>query len=144
AVGGGDGRFTWPIVFRGHPPITQRFGCTDTPGEPYSPDCATHRWHTGLDLGVPLGTPVYASAAGVAHVISTDSGYGNYVIVVHGNGWFTLYAHLSRFTVHDGGTVRRGDPVGLSGSTGFSTGPHLHFEIRYDSHYLDPCLYLGC
>jgi murein DD-endopeptidase MepM/ murein hydrolase activator NlpD len=144
AVGGGDGRFTWPIVFQGRPPITQRFGCTDLSIEPYSPDCATHHWHTGLDLAVPMGTPVYASAAGVAHTITTDTGYGNYVIVVHGNGWFTLYGHLSQFSVHEGDTVRRGDPIGLSGSTGTSTGPHVHFEVRYNSQYLDPCMYLGC
>jgi Peptidase family M23 len=143
-VGGGDGRFTWPVAFRGHPPITQRFGCTDVPGEPYSAECATHRFHTGIDLGVHAGTPVYASAAGVAHVYRSDSGYGNHVLVAHGNGWFTLYAHLGRFTVHEGEAVRRGDPVGLSGSTGFSTGPHLHFEIRYGQRYQEPCVYLGC
>ncbi len=80
----------------------------------------------------------------MAHVFSSDRGYGNYVLVSHGNGWFTLYAHLSRFTVHDGEAVRRGDPVGLSGSTGFSTGPHLHFEIRYGGQPLDPCTYLDC
>ena len=144
ALGGGDGRFTWPIAFRGHPPITQRFGCTDVPGEPYSADCVTHRFHTGLDLGVHQGTPVYAAAPGVAHVYRSDSGYGIHVLVAHGGGWFTLYAHLSEVVVRDGEPVRRGDPVGLSGSTGFSTGPHLHFEVRYGGQYQDPCVYLGC
>jgi hypothetical protein len=144
SVGGGDGRFTWPIAFAGHPPITQRFGCTDVPGEPYSPDCVSHRFHTGIDLGVHTGTPVYAGAAGVAHVYRSDSGYGNHVLVAHGNGWFTVYAHLSQFTVREGDVVRRGDPVGLSGSTGFSTGPHLHFEIRYGQQPVDPCVYLDC
>jgi len=144
AVGGGDGRFTWPIAFRGLPPITQRFGCTDVPGEPYSPDCVTHRFHTGLDLGVHLGTPVYAAAPGVAHVYRSDGGYGNHVLVAHGNGWFTLYAHLDQIVVREGEVVRRGDPVGRSGSTGFSTGPHLHFEIRYGGQYQDPCVYLVC
>lgn len=144
AVGGGDGRFTWPVAFRGHPPITQRFGCTDVAGEPYSAACVTHRFHTGIDLGVHSGTPVYAAAAGIAHVYRSDSGYGNHVLVAHGNGWFTLYAHLGEPAVRDGEAVRRGDPVGLSGSTGFSTGPHLHFEIRYGPQYQDPCAYLGC
>jgi murein DD-endopeptidase MepM/ murein hydrolase activator NlpD len=143
-VGGGDGRFTWPIAFVGHPPITQRFGCTDVPGEPYSPDCVTHRFHTGIDLGVHTGTPVYATAAGVAHVYRSDSGYGNHVLLAHGNGWFTVYAHLSEPTVREGDVVRRGDPVGLSGSTGFSTGPHLHYEIRYGQQPVDPCVYLDC
>lgn len=144
AVGGGDGRFTWPITFSEPPPITQRFGCTDVAGEPYSSDCATHRFHTGIDLADHTGAPVYAAAAGVAHVFPGTTGYGNYVLVMHGNGWSTLYAHLSAFAVHDGDTVRRGDPVGLVGSTGFSTGPHLHFETRYGNHPLDPCLSLGC
>jgi murein DD-endopeptidase MepM/ murein hydrolase activator NlpD len=144
AVGGGDGRFIWPITFGGPPPITQRFGCTDVAGEPYSPDCATHRFHTGIDLADHTGAPVYAAAAGVAHVFPGTTGYGNYVLVVHGGGWSTLYAHLSAFTVHDGDPVRRGDPVGLVGSTGFSTGPHLHFETRSADHPLDPCLFLGC
>jgi hypothetical protein len=144
AVGGGTGRFVWPITFNGRPPITQRFGCTDVAGEPYSPNCATHRFHTGIDLADHTGAPVYAADAGVAHVFSGTTGYGNYVLLLHGNGWSTLYAHLSAFAVHDGETVRRGDPVGLVGSTGFSTGPHLHFETRYADHSLDPCLFLGC
>jgi len=144
AVGGGDGRFSWPITFSGRPPITQRFGCTDVAGEPYSPDCATHRFHTGIDLADHTGAPVYAADAGVAHAFPGTTGYGNYVLVVHGSGWSTLYAHLSAFTVRDGDVVRRGDPVGLVGSTGFSTGPHLHFETRYADHPLDPCPFLGC
>jgi hypothetical protein len=144
AVGGGDGRFTWPITFGGAPPITQRFGCTDVAGEPYSADCATHRFHTGIDLAAHTGTPVYAAEAGVVHVIPSASGYGNHVVIMHGNGWSTLYAHLSAFTVHEGDVVRRGDPVGLVGSTGNSTGPHLHFETRFGEHPLDPCSSLGC
>jgi murein DD-endopeptidase MepM/ murein hydrolase activator NlpD len=143
-VGGGTGRFIWPITFSGPPPITQRFGCTNVAGEPYSPDCATHRFHTGIDLADHTGAPVYAADAGVAHVFPGTMGYGNYVLVVHGSGWSTLYAHLSAFTVHDGDAVRRGDPIGLVGSTGFSTGPHLHFETRYADHPQDPCLLLGC
>lgn len=144
AAGGGDGRFVWPVTFAGRPPITQRFGCTDVPGEPYSATCASHRFHTGLDLAVRTGTPVYATAAGVVHVIPSDSGYGNHVLIAHGDGWFTLYGHLSQFVVRDGDVVRRGDPIGLSGSTGFSTGPHLHYEVRYSQQTLDPCAFLGC
>jgi murein DD-endopeptidase MepM/ murein hydrolase activator NlpD len=142
AAGGGDGQFVWPIAFSRRPPITQRFGCTDVAGEPYSPDCVTHRFHTGIDLGIPTGTPVYASAPGVAHVYRSDRGYGNYVVVMHGNSWSTLYAHLSDVLVREGQVVGRGEPVGRSGSTGFSTGPHLHFEIRYGQSPVDPCAYL--
>jgi len=144
AVGGGDGRFIWPITFSGRPPITQRFGCTDVPGEPYSAECATHRFHTGIDLASHTGTPVYAADSGVAHVFRSDSGYGNHVLIAHGGGWFTLYAHLSAFMVREGEPVHRGDPIGLVGSTGFSTGPHLHFEIRSDERPLDPCPFLRC
>jgi len=144
AAGGGDGQFIWPITFSGPPPITQRFGCTDVVGEPYSPDCPTHRWHTGIDLADHTGAPVYAAEAGVAHVYPGTTGYGNYVLIVHGNGWSTLYAHLSAFTVTDGDVVRRGDPIGLVGTTGFSTGPHLHFETRFAGRPLDPCSSLGC
>jgi murein DD-endopeptidase MepM/ murein hydrolase activator NlpD len=144
AVGGGDGRFTWPITFTGRAPITQPFGCTDLAGEPYSAECASHRFHTGIDLAAHTGTPVYAAEAGVAHVFPSASGYGNHVLIAHGNGWFTLYAHLSAFTVRDGEVVHRGDPVGLVGSTGFSTGPHLHFETRSGGTPLDPCLFLKC
>ena len=145
AAGGGDGAFGWPIAFAHRPPaITQGFGCTNVAGEPYSPDCITHRFHTGIDLGVPTGTPVLASAPGVAHVFRSDRGYGNHVLVAHGNGWFTLYGHLSELSVGEGQVVGRGQPVGRSGSTGFSTGPHLHFEIRYGQAPVDPCAYLRC
>ena len=144
AMGGGDGRFTWPITFVGRPPITQGFGCTSVAIEPYSAECATHRFHSGIDLADHTGAPVYAAEAGVAHVFPGTTGYGNYVLVMHGNGWSTLYAHLSAFTVHEGDTVRRGDPIGLVGSTGNSTGPHLHFETRFSGHPLDPCTSLAC
>jgi murein DD-endopeptidase MepM/ murein hydrolase activator NlpD len=145
-AGGGSGRFGWPIVFRGHrPPLTQPFGCTNLAGEPYNPACPTKRWHTGIDLAVPAGSPVFASDSGVARTFRSSAGYGDYVIVTHGNGYATLYAHLSAFAVADGQVVRRGEMVGLSGSTGFSTGPHLHFEIRWERTYVDPCEALsGC
>jgi len=142
AAGGGNGVFAWPIVFNGRPPITQLFGCTDVPGEPYSPTCATHRFHTGIDLGVPTGTPIFAAATGVAHLYRTASGYGDYVLVTHGNGWFTLCGHLSDYVVPNGQVVQRGQPIARSGSTGFSTGPHLHFEIRRGQTPVDPCAYL--
>lgn len=146
AAGGGSGQFAWPIVFAAGQqlPITQRFGCTDVPGEPYKGDCPTKRWHTGIDLGMPVGTPVFAADAGVVRTFRTGAGYGNYVIVVHGNGYATLYGHLSDFAVQDGEVVKKGQQVGFVGSTGFSTGPHLHFEIRYDKDYVDPCAELSC
>jgi murein DD-endopeptidase MepM/ murein hydrolase activator NlpD len=141
---GGSGQFGWPIAFRGRPHITQGFGCTDVAGEPYSATCSTHRFHTGIDLGVPTGTPILASAPGIAHVFRSTQGYGNHVLIAHGGGWFTLYGHMTDFAIQDGQTVARGDQIGWSGSTGFSTGPHLHFEIRHDQDYEDPCAWLTC
>jgi murein DD-endopeptidase MepM/ murein hydrolase activator NlpD len=145
-AGGGSGRFSWPVVITKTQviPLTQRFGCSDVAGEPYKADCPTKRWHTGIDLGVAAGTPIFASDAGVARTFRSGSGYGNYVIVVHGNGYATLYGHLSGFAVPDGQIVEKGDQVGFAGSTGYSTGPHLHFEIRFDKDYVDPCAELKC
>ena len=143
-AGGGTGRFGWPLVIHGRPPISQRFGCTDLAGEPYNGDCPSKRWHTGLDLAQPEGTPVFAADAGVVRTFRTGQGYGNYALVIHGNGYATLYGHLRDFAVPDGAVVKRGDPIGFIGSTGFSTGPHLHFEVRYETSYLDPCAELRC
>ncbi len=87
----------------------------------------------GVDLGAPIGTPIYASAAGTVIISSYGSwnkGYGNYVVISHANGTQTLYAHASKLLVNVGQKVSQGDQVALVGSTGKSTGPHLHFEIR--------------
>jgi murein DD-endopeptidase MepM/ murein hydrolase activator NlpD len=139
------GRFVWPIVFRNRAPITQRFGCSDLAGEPYNAACASKRWHTGIDLGLSKGTPIFASETGVAYRRPGEKGYGNYVLINHGDGYYTLYAHLSDFAVQDRQIVQKGELIGLAGSTGYSTGPHLHFEIRHEADYLDPCAFLmGC
>lgn len=142
--GGGDGVFGWPVAVDGRPPLTQRFGCTDLAGEPFKSDCPSKRWHTGIDLAYPSGTPVYAAADGVAKLVSSGAGYGNYVLLAHGSGYSTLYGHLTAFAVPDGTVVTRGELIGFVGSTGFSTGSHLHFEVRYDHDYLDPCAELSC
>jgi murein DD-endopeptidase MepM/ murein hydrolase activator NlpD len=89
--------------------------------------------HNGVDLGAPTGTPVWASAAGqviIALSSGWNGGYGEYVVVKHSNGTQTLYAHLSRVSVSVGQTVGQGDVIGAVGSTGRSTGAHLHFEVR--------------
>ena len=140
-LGGGGGQFTWPE--RG--PITQGFGCTDFLGEPYDPTCPTRHFHTGIDIGSPFGTPIGASDAGVVALtgLGWDGGYGNYVVITHGNGYATLYAHLSAISTAAGQAVRRGQTIGLEGSTGYSTGPHLHFEIRHNGAYQNPLSYLG-
>ncbi len=86
--------------------------------------------HQAIDIGAPTGTPIYAADAGYVAATGWMGGYGNYVIVNHGNGFETLYAHMSEIRAIAGQSVDRGDLIGLVGSTGRSTGPHLHFEIR--------------
>jgi murein DD-endopeptidase MepM/ murein hydrolase activator NlpD len=138
-LGGGSGRFGWPE--RG--PITQGFGCSDLLGEPYDAACASHHFHTGLDIGAAAGTPVLAADTGVVSYEGWNGGYGNVVILTHGNGYSTLYAHLSGFAVGGGNRVNRGQPIGYEGSTGYSTGPHLHFEVRINGAYQNPLSYLA-
>jgi len=141
AAGGGSGRFGWPE--RG--PITQPFGCTDLLGEPYDPNCPTRHFHTGLDIAASYATPIGAADAGVVSFVNLDGwggGYGNYVLITHGNGYATLYAHLSAVYVGVGQAVQRGQAIGAEGSTGYSTGPHLHFEIRFNGAYQNPLNYL--
>jgi len=102
-------------------------------------------FHTGIDLAVPLGTPVFAAADGVVALARpmTDSsgnlvGYGNYIVVQHDTGLKTLYGHLLAIGVKEGDVVKRGQLIGLVGSTGNSTGPHTHFEVRIDNSPVNP------
>jgi murein DD-endopeptidase MepM/ murein hydrolase activator NlpD len=139
-LGGGSGQFVWPIGTRY---ITQPFGCSTLLGEPYDANCPTKHIHTGIDLGGPYGARIVAADAGIATVYPGNTGYGNYVIIVHGNGYSTLYGHMSSFAIRSG-AVGRGQLIGYEGSTGYSTGAHLHFEIRYNGTPQNPCLWLGC
>jgi murein DD-endopeptidase MepM/ murein hydrolase activator NlpD len=139
-AGGGSGQFLWPE--RGS--ISQGFGCTDYPFEAYAPDCPyPHRWHSGLDIAAAWGTEIHAADAGVAYTYYTGYGFGVYVIMVHGNGWSTIYGHMSSIVVGNGATVGRGQLIGYEGSTGNSSGPHLHFEIRRNNVPQDPMQHLG-
>lgn len=145
AAGGGSGIFGWPMASRN---ITQPFGCSLLLGEPIDPSVCPrwpHRAHTGLDIAAPYGAGVFAADAGiVSYVQAGDWGYGSHIIVTHGNGFATLYAHLSGINVSKGQVVHRGDRIGSEGSSGFSTGPHLHFEVRRNGAYLNPCSFIGC
>lgn len=103
------------------------------------------RWyHRAIDIANSAGTPILAADSGKVVVAGwpDNIGYGNRVIIDHGNGFVTLYAHLSRISVGQGQTVKRGDQIGLMGSTGRSTGSHLHFEIRVSGTAQDPLAYL--
>jgi murein DD-endopeptidase MepM/ murein hydrolase activator NlpD len=119
----GTGQFHWPVMGR----ITQDY------------------WsgHRAIDIAVPSGTPVYAADGGyVSFVGGTDVGYGNLVRIDHGNGFETWYAHNTSFAVTLGESVARGQVIAYSGSTGHSTGPHVHFEIRYLGALQNPRSYL--
>jgi murein DD-endopeptidase MepM/ murein hydrolase activator NlpD len=112
----------WPV----DAPITSEFG---------------PRWgrqHSGIDLGAAQGTPVKAAGAGRVKSASFDGGYGNLVVIEHPDGRETRYAHMASLAVRAGETVRAGQDVGQVGSTGNSTGPHLHFEVRVDGEAHDP------
>lgn len=124
---------------------TQGFGCTSFELEPADPACPGGHFHAGLDLaGPPPGTQVLAAAGGlVLAVVSSPGGYGLHVVLDHGHGLTTLYAHLQRSAVAAGELVGGGAPVGELGSTGLSTGTHLHFEVRTGGRPADPEMYLS-
>lgn len=95
--------------------------------------------HLGIDVAAGLGAPVYAADGGVVvHAGPIGGGYGNMVMIDHGNGYHTVYAHLSQVNVRCGQSVGKGNTIGLAGSTGNSTGPHLHFEVRFMGGFVNP------
>ena len=99
----------------------------------------TVKFHGGLDFAAPQGTPIYATAAGVVKVAGNlGNGYGNHVVVNHGYGYETLYGHMFRVNVRPGRPVKRGEIIGYVGSTGKSTGPHVHYEVHKNGRPLDP------
>ena len=128
----------WPL--RGV--VTQPFGCTGYELEHPTTDCP-NGFHTGLDIAMPQGTPIRAAAGGLAYPLQDPARYGNHVIVQHAGGYATVYAHMVRFNVGWGQRVETGDVIGYVGTTGNSSGPHLHFEVRFASTPEDPMRYLN-
>ncbi|HHX66090.1 MAG TPA: peptidoglycan DD-metalloendopeptidase family protein [Chloroflexi bacterium] len=119
----GSGAFAWPMSGR----LTQRY------------------WegHRAIDLAAPIGTPIVAADSGYVSVTQmSNTGYGRMIMIDHGNGYQTLYAHMSRFIVEPGQSVSRGEVIGYCGSTGRSTGPHVHFEIIKNGVRSNPLAYL--
>ena len=119
-----------------------------SPGSAYGwrihPIWGDMRFHAGEDIGAPSGTPILAADSGIATVIPNNgNGYGNYIIINHGGGRTTLYAHMSAFAVSNGQSVTQGQTIGYVGSTGNSTGPHLHFEVRINGATTDPKSYFS-
>ena len=95
-------------------------------------------FHAGLDFRGPVGAPIYAAARGTVSYAGIRQGYGNCIEITHGNGLLTRYAHMSAFRAHVGQTVAAGDTIGAIGSSGRSTGPHLHFEVRINDQPVNP------
>ncbi len=126
------GRLQWPVAGklvsgfgnRGHP----IFGGT--------------RFHSGVDLAAPNGTPIVAADGGEVIQASYSGGYGNSILIYHGGGFATFYAHMSGFAVGQGQMVKRGQVIGYVGTTGWTTGPHLHFEVRINGAAKNPLGYL--
>lgn len=126
------GMFIWPTTSR---TITSPYGYR------YHPISGTYKFHSGIDIGAGYGSPVYAAAAGTATVSYDSGGFGNYVTINHGNGYSTLYGHMSSVVVSSGSYVSQGQVIGYVGSTGASTGPHLHFNVYYNGSLTNPMNY---
>jgi murein DD-endopeptidase MepM/ murein hydrolase activator NlpD len=123
----------WPVNGK----ILSRFG------ERQDPFNGEGEIHTGVDISASMGTPVHAAADGVVlHAEFAAGGYGKLVVIDHGNGMTTRYAHLSSFEVLPGQEIRRGEVLGHSGATGRVTSPHLHYEIRVGGAAVNPYSYL--
>lgn len=134
AIKGADyssGEFAFPVSGE----ITSGFGGRQSPGGIGSTD------HKGIDIGVVTGTSVAAADGGKVSLAGWNGGYGNCVIIDHGNGRQTLYGHLEGYTVQAGDVVGKGQEIGKSGSTGKSTGPHLHFGVKEGGRFVDPMSY---
>jgi murein DD-endopeptidase MepM/ murein hydrolase activator NlpD len=119
-----NGKMLWP---NGCTRITQYFG-----------------WkHTGLDIACPAGTPIRAAEDGVVYLVEyKNTGYGHHIRIDHGGGKATVYGHMTTMYVSVGESVKRGQVIGLEGSTGHSTGPHLHFEVRLNNKVTNPLSYI--
>ena len=128
------GAFTWPCP--SSYTITSGYGARNAPTEGAS------TFHKGIDIGCASGASIVAAADGVVSFTGYFGGGGNTVIIDHGNGLSTLYMHLSVFAVGQGANVKAGNVIGYAGSTGISTGPHLHFAVRVNGSYVDPAGYL--
>jgi murein DD-endopeptidase MepM/ murein hydrolase activator NlpD len=128
----GTGKIVWPARGR----ISSPFGWR------MHPILKNRRFHSGIDIAIPSGTPVQAADSGVVMISGWNGGYGYFIAIDHGKGISTAYAHNSRLLVKEGDVVTKGQTIALSGSTGWSTGPHLHFEVRENGTPVNPMNYL--
>ena len=129
-----NGVFSWPTP--GYTSITSEYGYR------IHPILKTKRMHTGIDIGAPAGTSIKAVADGTVIFAGWLGAYGNATVIDHGGGISSMYAHQSSILVKENQDVKKGDVIGKVGSTGWSTGPHLHFEVRKDGDPINPWNYL--
>lgn len=111
-------------------------------GYRYHPVNGNYSFHTGIDIGAGYGAPIYAANSGTVTTAAWSTAYGNYVTINHGNGFSTLYGHMTNYIVSAGQYVTQGQVIGYVGSTGWSTGPHLHFTVYYNGETVNPIKYL--
>lgn len=127
--------FIWPLPSSGR--ITSGFGYRDQPTEGAS------TYHKGIDIGAPSGSKIVAAAGGTVVTASYSVSTGNYIMIYHGNSTYTIYMHCSKLLVSAGDEVSQGQGIGLVGSTGISTGPHLHFAVTVNGEYKNPQNYVS-
>ncbi|HEX3078331.1 MAG TPA: M23 family metallopeptidase, partial [Lachnospiraceae bacterium] len=127
--------FTWPCP-SSHT-ITSSFGYRN------SPTAGASSYHQGIDIGAPSGTSIVAAGTGTVVTASYSGAAGNFIMISHGNGVFTVYMHCSQLLVSVGDSVSKGQKIGLVGSTGISTGPHLHFGVSVNGSYVNPLNYVN-
>ena len=128
------GEMMWPAP--GHYSISSYFG------NRLHPISKEYKMHTGIDVETPRKTPLVAAQTGTVIFANWFAGYGKAIIIDHGGGYATLYGHLDVISVDVGQVVKKGENIALSGNTGYSTGPHLHFEVRMNGDYVDPLTYV--
>ena len=129
------GQFKWPA-----PEYTR---ISDDYGNRIHPILGTQQFHNGVDMAAPSGSPILAAYDGEVIAASYSASMGNYIMIDHGDGLITIYMHASSVNVSPGTMVARGERIGSVGSTGRSTGPHLHFSVRLNGSYVSPWNYLS-
>jgi murein DD-endopeptidase MepM/ murein hydrolase activator NlpD len=135
----GDRRAQWaatPSIWPVHGWVSSGFG------RRVSPFTGMDTMHGGIDISAPMHTPVIAPAGGTVTAAHSDSGLGNMVVLAHGHGMRTIYGHMSKVKVKTGQTLKRGDLIGWVGSSGLSTGPHLHYEVEVKGATVDPLKFI--
>lgn len=124
-----------PVANKGLTRLTSGFGMR------VHPIYKVGQFHPGIDFAAPQGTPIYATADGVVEKAEFEGGYGNHITINHGYGYKTLYGHMYEMRVRKGDKIKRGELIGSVGSTGFSTAPHVHYEVLHNGEHVNPVFY---